>query len=89
MNGRRLGSALVLLALGSLTGCASWCARNYPCPAPAAYAPAAPCYCAPAAAPACGQVRSGYFSNCRCNSRTNVVKPVRRSRLSRSAFSID
>ena len=32
---------------------------------------------------------SGYFSNCRCNSRTNVVKPVRRSRLSRSAFRID
>jgi hypothetical protein len=54
MNGRRLGSAAVLLALGSLTGCASWCARNYPCQAaPAAYAPA-PCYCAPA--PACQPV---------------------------------
>ena len=61
MNGRRLGSAAVLLALGSLTGCASWCARNYPCPAPApaAYAPA-PCYCAPpAAVPACQPVSYG------------------------------
>ena len=34
-------------------------------------------------------VTAGYFSNCRCSSRTNVVKPVRRSRLSRSAFRID
>ena len=30
-----------------------------------------------------------YFSSCRCNSRTNVVKPVRRSRFSRSALRID
>ncbi len=30
-----------------------------------------------------------YFSSCRCSSRTNVVKPVRRSRFSRSAFRID
>ena len=34
-------------------------------------------------------VTPGYFSSCRCSSRTNVVKPVRRSRLSRSAFRID
>jgi hypothetical protein len=55
MIARRLSSAVVLLALGSLSGCASWCARNYPCQAPAAYAPAAPCCCpAPAvAAPVC------------------------------------
>ncbi len=30
-----------------------------------------------------------YFSSCRCNPRTNVVRPVRRSRLSRSALRID
>jgi hypothetical protein len=48
---RRLGSAVVLLALGTLSGCASWCNRNYPCAQPVAYAPPSGCCCpAPAAA---------------------------------------
>lgn len=52
MTGRRLASAAMLLGIATLSGCASWCARNYPCPAPAAYAPAPACCCpAPAAAP--------------------------------------
>lgn len=56
---KRLASAAVLLALGMQSGCASWCARNYPCQ-PVGYAPAAPCYCAPpAAVPAC-QPNSAY-----------------------------
>ena len=33
--------------------------------------------------------RGGYFSSWRCKPRTNSVSPVRRSRLSRSAFRID
>jgi len=54
MSGRRLASALALLGVCMLSGCASWCARNYPCQAPAAYAPAACCCPAPTAvAPAC------------------------------------
>src|ERR1700716_3392238 len=36
-----------------------------------------------------GLFRYFYFSSCRCSSRTNVVRPVRRSRFSRSAFRID
>jgi hypothetical protein len=60
MTGRWLGSTCVLLALTTLSGCASWCARNYPCPAPAAaYAP--PACCCPAPAPACQPV-TGYAS---------------------------
>jgi hypothetical protein len=54
MFARRLGTAVLLLALGNLTGCASWCARNYPCGTPAACA--APVCCCPApaaAAPVC------------------------------------
>jgi hypothetical protein len=55
MKGRRLVSAAVLVALGALPGCASWCARNYPCQQPVAYAPAACCCPAPTApvAPVC------------------------------------
>ena len=54
MTGRRLGSAAVLLGLATLSGCASWCQRNYPCPAPGACAPAACCCPAPVApAPVC------------------------------------
>ena len=35
------------------------------------------------------QNSADYFSSCCCSLRTNVVSPVRRSRLSRSAFRID
>ena len=34
-------------------------------------------------------LRSAYFSSCRCRPRTNSVKPTRRARLSRSALRID
>ncbi len=53
MTGRRLGSTALLLAIGLLPGCASWCARNYPCQAPAACAPACCCPAPVAAAPVC------------------------------------
>jgi hypothetical protein len=65
MTGRRLVSAAVLLGLASLSGCASWCARNYPCQGPVAYAPAAPACCCPApvaAAPTC-QPGTAYSQN--------------------------
>jgi hypothetical protein len=54
MTRRRLASAAILLGLVTQSGCASWCARNYPCAAPAGYAPAGCCCPAPvAAAPTC------------------------------------
>jgi hypothetical protein len=62
MAGRWLGITTVVLALTTLSGCASWCARNYPCQAPAAYAAPACCCPAPvAAAPVCQPV-TGYAS---------------------------
>jgi hypothetical protein len=58
MTRRWLGSTSVLLALTTLSGCASWCARNYPCQAAPACAPAACCCPAPAAAAPCQPVAS-------------------------------
>jgi hypothetical protein len=63
MRGRPISSTAVLLALSMLPGCASWCARNYPCPAPAAYAPAACCSPAPAVVVPTCQPTTGYAPN--------------------------